>query len=174
MDDTEGWLHQKGTTLTNRKITILLYACRIFLHRMIDLSTTVKHLNHHILLTTEAQLDIQWWVSYWPRWSGKSLILWVPLPVLHLYTDASWFQGILVRKVAAIPLDPQAAAHGQYLHRRNCLRLYLQWLHVLILVLLKNILFHCDNQSGVATWEKFTCATHISMTAVLSMLYITI
>ena len=58
-------------------------------------------------------------------------------------TDASWSQGwgeggsILVRKVAAIPLEPQAAAHGHYLRRRNCLQLYLQWLHGFILVLSK-------------------------------------
>ena len=70
----------------------VLPAGRMFLRRMIDLSTTVKKLNHHIPLTTEAQLDIQWWINYLPKWSGKSLILkneWTPSPTLHLYTDAS-------------------------------------------------------------------------------------
>jgi len=74
----------------------VLPAGRIFLHRMIDLSTSVKKLKHHIPLTTEAQLDIRWWINFLPSWSGKSLILsnkWTPLPMLHLYTDASGLHG---------------------------------------------------------------------------------
>jgi len=74
----------------------VLSAGRMFLRRMINLSTTVKKLNHHILLTTEAQLDIQWWINYLPKWSGKSLILkneWTPSPTLHLCMDASGSHG---------------------------------------------------------------------------------
>ena len=38
----------------------VLPAGRIFLHRLIDLSTTVKQLHHLIHLTSEARLDLQW------------------------------------------------------------------------------------------------------------------
>ena len=74
----------------------VLPAGRIFLCRMIDLSTSVTELNHDIPLTTEAKLDIQWWINFLPRWSGKSFILsnkWTPSPTLHLYTDASGLHG---------------------------------------------------------------------------------
>ena len=43
---------------------------RIFLHRLIDLSTTVKQMHHHIHLTVEARLDLQWWLTFLPQWSG--------------------------------------------------------------------------------------------------------
>ena len=69
---------------------------RIFLRRMIDLSNTVTQLHYHISLTTEARLDIQWWLEFLPSWSGTSLILntrWTPSPALNLYTDASGMHG---------------------------------------------------------------------------------
>ena len=74
----------------------VLPAGRIFLSRMIDLSTSVTQLNHYIPLTIKAQLYIQWWINFLPRWSGKSFILsnkWTPSPMLHLYTDASGLHG---------------------------------------------------------------------------------
>ena len=95
------WMTHKDSCTKKELLSVigkLLFCCkvlpagRMFLRRMIDLSTTVKKLNHHIPLTTEAQLDIQWWINYLPKWSGKSLILkneWTPSPTLHLYTDAS-------------------------------------------------------------------------------------
>ena len=42
-------------------------AGRIFLCRMIDLSNTVSCLHHHIGLTTEANLDLQWWLDSFPN-----------------------------------------------------------------------------------------------------------
>ena len=53
----------------------ILPAGRIFLRRLIDLSTTVEQLHHHIRLTTDARLDIRWWLDFLPKWSGKTLIL---------------------------------------------------------------------------------------------------
>ena len=74
----------------------VLPAGRIFLRRMIDLSSTVSRLHHRIRLTSEARLDLQWWLDFLPGWSGTSLILhtrWVPSSSLHLYTDASGLHG---------------------------------------------------------------------------------
>ena len=44
----------------------ILPAGRIFLCRLIDLTTTVKHLHHHIRITTNACLDMQWWLDFLP------------------------------------------------------------------------------------------------------------
>ena len=52
----------------------ILPAGRMFLRRLIDLSTTVKQLHRHIRLTTDARLDIRWWFDFLPQWSGKTLI----------------------------------------------------------------------------------------------------
>ena len=65
----------------------VLPAGRIFLRRMIDHSNTLSCLHHHISLTTEAYLDLQWWLDFLPTLSGISLILntrWIPSPALHL------------------------------------------------------------------------------------------
>ena len=53
----------------------VLPAGRIFLRRLIDLSTKAKMMHHHIRLNSDARLDLQWWLDFLPQWSGKSLIL---------------------------------------------------------------------------------------------------
>lgn len=64
---------------------------RMFLRRLIDLSTTVASLNHHITLNGEARLDIQWWVDFLPSWNGVCFIQGDPITAasLSLFTDAS-------------------------------------------------------------------------------------
>ena len=74
----------------------VLPAGRIFLRRLINLSTTVKQLHHHIRLISEARLDLQWWLTFLPYWSGRSLILeshWTLNGTMHLFTDASGSKG---------------------------------------------------------------------------------
>ena len=74
----------------------VLPAGRIFLHHMIDLTTTVPYLHYRISLTAEAKLDFQWWLDFLPCWLGKSLILntrWTPSPALNFYTDTSGLHG---------------------------------------------------------------------------------
>ena len=80
---------------------------RIFLRRLITLSTTVKSLYHHISLTKEARADIQWWIDFLPSWNRRSIIpdpLFIYSTDLQLFTDASsigfgaiyknsWIQG---------------------------------------------------------------------------------
>ena len=65
----------------------LSFACKIlpagciFPRGLIDLSTSASKLHHHIRLTGEARLDMQWWLDFLPGWSGTSLILesnWTP------------------------------------------------------------------------------------------------
>ena len=53
----------------------VLPAGRIFLRRMIDLSTTVKELHHHIYLSQDFAKDLQWWRQILPGWSGSAIIL---------------------------------------------------------------------------------------------------
>ena len=58
----------------------LSFACKvvkpgyIFLCRLIDLSTTVHNINHHIFLNSEARADINLWSQFLPHWNGIALI----------------------------------------------------------------------------------------------------
>ena len=48
---------------------------RMFLRRLIDLSTSVSSLNHHITLISEGRADIAWWLEFLPSWNGVCFIL---------------------------------------------------------------------------------------------------
>ena len=50
-------------------------AGRLFLRRLIDLSTSVQKLHHHITLSASARADIKRWKDFLPRWNGISLML---------------------------------------------------------------------------------------------------
>ena len=89
-------------TCTKRELLSLIaklaFACkvvppgRIFLRRLIDLSTTARHLHHHVTLNRAARADLAWWQHFLPTWPGTSLFLqsdWTPAPDMELFTDAS-------------------------------------------------------------------------------------
>ena len=68
---------------------------RLFLRRLIDLSTSIKKLHHRISLNSEARADISWWVDFMPVWNGVSLFQEDPVSSieLDLFTDASKVGG---------------------------------------------------------------------------------
>ena len=64
---------------------------RMFLRRLIDLSTTVDSLHYYIYLNSEARADISWWQQFLPEWNGLAIIHPTPITTidLKLFTDAS-------------------------------------------------------------------------------------
>ena len=54
----------------------LNFACRIipvsriFLRRLIDLSTSARLPHHHVTMNREARRDIAWWLRFLPEWRG--------------------------------------------------------------------------------------------------------
>ena len=69
---------------------------RLFLRRLIELSTTVSKLHHHIHLNMEAREDIIWWNRFLPSWNGVSIFLdlnWKDAEAIDLFTDASGTLG---------------------------------------------------------------------------------
>ena len=62
---------------------------RMFLRRLINLSTTISKLDHRVTLNAEA--DIEWWTEFLPLWNGVELIQHrvVTSHALEFYTDAS-------------------------------------------------------------------------------------
>ena len=141
----------------------LSFACkvipsgRIFLRRLIDLSTTVEKLHYHLPLSQEAKLDLKWWLEILPHWSGKSLILesqWTSSKAMELFTDASGKDGW------------GAYWRGKWITDRwsNAqLKMSIAWKELYAIVLSvhtwgsqwqrRKILAHCDNRTVVDVWE---------------------
>ena len=92
---------------------------RMFTRRLIDLSTTVERMHHHITLNTEAKADILWWINFLPQWTASSMIppiLAIRSTDLQLYSDASdigygatfgnsWIQGAWNHFESALSID---------------------------------------------------------------------
>ena len=77
-------------------VTKVVHAGRLFLHRLIDLSTTVERLHHHVHLSAEARADLDWWARFLPTWNGRAMFLepqWSDADSLNLFTDASGAHG---------------------------------------------------------------------------------
>ena len=141
---------------------------------MIDLSTTVKQLHHHIRLTTDARLDIRWWLDFLPQWSGKTLILenhWTPSTKMQLFTDASgtigwgaywcgkWLQGRWSKLQLCMDIAwKELFAIVMAIHTWGSL-----WQR-------QKILFHCDNQAVISIWESGTTRAKEIM-ALVRLLY---
>ncbi len=65
---------------------------RSFLRSLIDASTTVKHLDHHVTLRAQARADIAWWYTFISSWNGVSTLPEAD-PSHFLYSDASGTWG---------------------------------------------------------------------------------
>ena len=72
--EREKELHKKGATLASRPITTCMKPGRSVLRRMIELSSVVKELHHHIRLNKGFRSDLQWWVFFLTRWNGCSMM----------------------------------------------------------------------------------------------------
>ena len=70
----------------------IIPACRIFLHCLINLSTTAHLPHHHITMNREACRDIAWWLKFLPSLNGRAVIpdpYWTRSPDLEKLTDTS-------------------------------------------------------------------------------------
>jgi len=84
----------------------VVHASRVFLRRLIDLSTTVCKPEFFIRLNVEARSDIEWWYQFAANWNGISIlgsIVETPAQATltsdasgnwgcGAYQDTSWFQ----------------------------------------------------------------------------------
>ena len=52
----------------------VIHASRVFLHRLIDLSTTVRKPEYFIRLNVEALSNIEWWYQFVKDWNGVSIL----------------------------------------------------------------------------------------------------
>ena len=74
MTNLQKWNNRR--TCTKRQLKSLIgklgHICkvvrpgRMFSRRLIDLSTSVKRMHHHITMNALARADIQWWMEFLP------------------------------------------------------------------------------------------------------------
>ena len=152
-------------------------AGRLFLRRLIDLSTTVRKLHHHISLNAEARADIRWWDSFLPSWNGVAMFLdpeWTAADSLQLYTDASgslgfgaYFNGAWFR--------------GDWQPHQRLPLCSIQWQELFAIVAAAStwghlwaglrIHFHCDNLPIVQAWARQS-AKHPDLMRLLRTLFL--
>eukprot|EP00731_Ephydatia_muelleri_P034592 Em0067g8a len=104
-DHTFAWTPDKLEQLTGlgypstrppRGIAKVAPAVRLFLCHLIDLSTTVRKLHHHISLNALARADVMWWDSFLPSRNGVAIFVEpdkTETDSLQLFTDASGSLG---------------------------------------------------------------------------------
>ena len=160
-------LHQQHKCTKRQLLSLigkLSFSCkvlpsgRIFLRRLIDLSTTVKQLHHHIRLTMEARLDLQWWLAFLPHWSGRGLILnthWTLNTKMQLFTDASGHEGWGAYWSGRWLQDHWSPKQKEMSIAWKELYAIVMAVHTWgVLWQRQKILFNCDNQNVVGIWEK--------------------
>jgi hypothetical protein len=159
----------------------LAFACKvvppgwIFLRRLIDLSTTVGPIHHHVTLNSEARADLNWWRRFLPGWPGSSLMLnseWSLAPDMELYTDASntgygaFWAGKWFNTTWAPPqLNLSIAWRELYAILVACATWGTQWKRL-------KILFHCDNSAVVQIWQRGSCKCRDLMVLVRTLFFL--
>ena len=134
-------------------------AGRIFVRRLIEASTKVPSLHHHIRVSKAMKADIEWWIHLSHSWHGKSFFLdhtWTPSPAFQLYTDAS-------------QLGYGCYWRGHWLSglwSKHQLKHDIQWKELFAILIAANawgsqwgrkrLLVHCDNHAVVDIWHRGT------------------
>ena len=130
---------------------------RIFLRRLIDLSTTVPKLSFHITLNSGARADIAWWANYLPTWNGRQRIL-DPLSTycneIELFTDASGDIGFgIFNRGQWISEQWPDAFRQRSIQWKELYPIFLSCLLWAPNFRGKRLIFHCDNMSIVNVWH---------------------
>ena len=151
-------------------------AGRLFLRRLIFLSTTVSRLHHHIRLDRDARAGIDWWRTFLPSWNGTAKFIHPSATSavdIELYTDASgvlgcgaYFQGSWFHLAWQPHQQPDS----------------IQWKELFAIVAAaytwghawsgRRIRFYCDNEAIVLSWEHRRCKQPHIM-ALLRTLFLT-
>ena len=153
----------------------IIPAGRIFLRRLIDLSTQARLPHHHVTMNREARRDISWWLRFLPSWNGRAIIPdpnWTRSPDMELFTDASGSLGYGIFYMGHWIANPWPPV----LQNRS-----IQWkelYHIALACLLwghqwtgKKLLFHCDNQAVVDIWASGSSRDPLIMHLVRSIFF---
>ena len=135
---------------------------RLFVRKLIDLSTSVKELHHFVKISEEIREDLRWWILALTQNKGVSFIMdpFQSSDTLNLYTDASgiglggvfgthWFSEKWPAEFLAV-LEKDKSVHI------NARELFAVCTAVEIwgpLLSKKQIKFFCDNETTCNIWR---------------------
>lgn len=163
----------KIKSVTKRELLSLLghlnFACRVnvpgrtFVSYLLQISTSVRELHHHIHISRECQKDLQMWSTFLNQWNGISLFYNDAISDssdMELYTDASGsigFGGYFRGRWFAEPWPEEL--HPLLDHKLSIA--FCELYPIVVAAVLwgqewrqKKILFHCDNATTVAIIKK--------------------
>jgi hypothetical protein len=150
-------------------------AGRIFIPRLIDASTHVGPLHHHIRLSACTKADLHWWLAFASSWNGKGFFLersWTPSPAFQLFTDASdhGYGAYWTGRWLSSTWPPLYSHYD------------IQWKELYAVVAAaqawgalwarKRLLVHCDNQAVVHVWRTGTTKHKALMSLVRTLFFI--
>lgn len=158
-------------------IGTLSFACkvikpgRIFLRRLIDLSTTVSSLNHHIDLNSEARADINWWTEFLPTWNGTAPFQDPPVSAksLCLFTDAAaslGFGAVFGSSWFSCQWPRASEYHISFLELFAVVAAVFTWAERLQN---KQIIIFTDNIAIVHVWKSGSCKDKSIMKLIRSL-----
>ena len=178
------WISKKKSTKQALLSLIgsLSFACkvvkpgRIFLRRLIDLSTTVSKLRHHIDISAGVRADLRMWAQFLNLWNGRSFMLDPPLSSdsIDLYSDASfsglgaYFQGQWISY--AWPVDV-SKFHISILELFAVFAAVSTWGDSLSR---KQITVFTDNEAIVSVWSTGSSRDPAIMTLVRSLFFLSV
>ena len=175
-----------GQAMSKRQLLSLIghmsFACkvvpagRIFLRRLIDLSTTVGSMHSTVRLTSDIVADLQWWRDFLVAWNGTAMWIdstWLTSPALNLYTDASHTLGF------GAYFDGQWL-QGQWSTRHQHRDIAWQELFAIVAAAAtwasrlrqRRVRFHCDNTAVCAIWQKGSSRNPLLMQLVRQLYFI--
>ena len=151
-------------------------AGRTFLRRLIDLSTVVSSLGHHISLNQSARADISWWMEFLPIWNGVELFQddLITSFDLSLYTDASdiGMGGVLGRGWFSVKWPNRFSSKFRSTNFQELFAIFTAvtiWANELSN---KQIKIFCDNETIVTVMNSGTCTSSSIMNVVRRMFYV--
>ena len=156
--------------------TKVVKAGRTFLRRLIDLSTVVSRLGHHISLNKQARADICWWREFLPNWNGVELFQDDVTSSfdLSLFTDASdiGMGGVLG--------DDWFSAKWPTKFSSSCCSTNFQEIFAIYTAVTiwenklqnKQILIHCDNETVVTVINSGSCKNDRIMDVVRNLFFV--
>ena len=177
------WLGLKKATKRDllSLIGFLSFACkvvrpgRMFLRRLIDLSSSVSSLNFFVTLNHQARQDIRWWDRFLSRWHGVELI--PPPPVssvdLQFFTDASdlGLGAVFGPRWVALPWP-----HSWITFHINIRELFAIWVAIHTwgdMLRDTQVNIYTDSLSMTQVWKKGSCRDVTVMKIIRALFFFT-
>ena len=137
---------------------------RTFLRQLFGLLQVARVPHHFICITASARADIHWWNCFINKWNGSSFFP-LPMPSVHVYTDAStsFGCGAFVQSVGWFSLQWPSSCAGAGISS-------LELVPVVIAAALwgehwsgQHVCFHSDNTGVVSVLKSRTAETPFQM-----------